>query len=137
MRAIFVPSQGVSEMLEVHGETDASLMSCTKFLVIYDDPDWGFDIILTLLKLETGDRNRHGQHVCSLCHYPIIEEMKSHFSLCNQCYNEGNVPSTYKLEEYKFNEYGSEAKAMKDKCMCFNVQSQLFSVFLQFSQLRL
>lgn len=33
------------------------------------------------------------------------------------------MPSAYKLEEYRFKEYGSEAEAMKDKCMCFNVQS--------------
>lgn len=91
------------------------------------DPDWGFGIMSTLLKLEAGDRNRHGRHVCSVCRYPIIgsrfKEVKSHFSLCNQCYSEGKVPPNFKQDEYKFKEYGSEAEAMKDKCMCFNLQS--------------
>lgn len=127
LRAVYVPSQGVSEMLELHGDADASLVSYSEFLVMFDDTDWGFGIMSTLLKLETGDRNRHGRHVCAVCRYPVIgsrfKEIKSHFSLCNQCYSEGKVPSTYKQEEYRFKEYGSEAEAMKDKCMCFNVQS--------------
>ncbi|XP_009335536.1 uncharacterized TPR repeat-containing protein At1g05150 [Pyrus x bretschneideri] len=127
LRAIYVPSHGDSEMLELHGETDLSTMSFTEFLVMFDDPDWGFGIMSTLLKLETGDRNRHGNHVCSVCRYPIIgsrfKEVKSHFSLCNQCYSEGKVPPTSKQEEYKFREYGSEAEAMKDKCKCFTLQS--------------
>ncbi|XP_068342998.1 uncharacterized TPR repeat-containing protein At1g05150-like [Pyrus communis] len=127
LRAIYVPSHGDSEMLELHGEADLSTMSFTEFLVMFDDPDWGFGIMSTLLKLETGDRNRHGNHVCSVCRYPIIgsrfKEVKSHFSLCNQCYSEGKVPPTSKQEEYKFREYGSEAEAMKDKCKCFTLQS--------------
>ncbi|KAJ0086646.1 hypothetical protein Patl1_09248 [Pistacia atlantica] len=88
LRAIYVPSQGVSEMMEVHGEADSSTVSFTEFLVMFDDPDWGFGIMTALLKLETGDRSRHGRHACSVCRYPIIgsrfKEMKSHFSLCNQ-----------------------------------------------------
>lgn len=128
LRAIYVPSHGSSEMMEVHGEMDSSMVSYTEFLVMFDDPDWGFGIMPTLLKLETGDRNRHGHHVCSVCRYPIIgsrfKEMKSHFSLCDQCYSEGKVPSTYKQEEYRFKEYGNEAEAMKDKCTCFNMQSR-------------
>ncbi|KAE8680392.1 ATP binding microtubule motor family protein, putative isoform 1 [Hibiscus syriacus] len=87
----------------------------------------GFGIMSTLLKLETGDRNRHGRQVCSVCRYPVIgsrfKEVKSHFSLCNQCYSEGKVPPSFKQDEYKFKEYGSEAEAMKDKCMCFTLQS--------------
>ncbi|WCJ34948.1 Calcium-binding tetratricopeptide family protein [Euphorbia peplus] len=127
LRAIYIPSHGNSEMLEVHGETDSSMVSFNDFLVLFDDPDWGFGIMSTLLKLESGDRNRHGHQVCSVCRYPIIgsrfKEVKSHFSLCNQCYSEGKVPPSYKQEEYKFKEYGSEAEAMKDKCMCFALQS--------------
>ncbi|ONI32515.1 hypothetical protein PRUPE_1G370600 [Prunus persica] len=126
LRAIYVPSHGVSEMLELHGE-DLSMMSFTEFLVMFDDTDWGFGIMSTLLKLETGDRNRHGNRICSVCRYPIIgsrfKEIKSHFSLCNQCYSEGKVPPALKQEEYKFREYGSEAEAMKDKCKCFTLQS--------------
>ncbi|KAK8580850.1 hypothetical protein V6N13_143909 [Hibiscus sabdariffa] len=127
LRAIYLPSHGVSEMLEVHGQTDTSMVSFSEFLVMFDDPDWGFGILSTLLKLETGDRNRHENHVCSVCRYPIIgsrfKEIKSHFSLCNQCYSEGKVPPNYKQDEYKFKEYGKEAEVMKDKCMCFNLQS--------------
>ncbi|KAB2082442.1 hypothetical protein ES319_A05G197100v1 [Gossypium barbadense] len=128
LRAIFIPSHGVSEMLEVHGETDTSMVSFNEFLVMFNDPDWGFGILSTLLKLETGDRNRHEHHVCSVCRYPIIgsrfKEVKSHFSLCNQCYSEGKVPPNFKQDEYKFKEYGKEAEAMKDKCLCFNLQSR-------------
>ncbi|KAK8512536.1 hypothetical protein V6N13_082917 [Hibiscus sabdariffa] len=122
LRAIHVPSHGISEMLEVHGETDSSMVSFSEFLAMFDDPDWGFGIMSTLLKLETGDRNRHGRQVCSVCRYPVIgsrfKEVKSRFSLCNQCYSEGKVPPSFKQDEYKFKEYGSE-----DKCICFTFQS--------------
>ncbi|KAI4389603.1 hypothetical protein MLD38_001812 [Melastoma candidum] len=128
LRAIYIPSGGMSELLEVHGEVDTSTISLSEFLVMFNDLDWGFGILSTLVKLEDGDRNRHGNHVCSVCRYPIIgsrfKEMKSHFSLCNQCYSEGKVPSTFKQEEYRFKEYGSEADAVKDKCVCFSLQSR-------------
>ncbi|CAK8570579.1 unnamed protein product [Lathyrus sativus] len=128
LRAIYIPSQGVSELMEVHGNLDTSMVSFAEFLVMFDDPDWGFGIMPTLVKLETGDRNRHGKAMCSVCRYPIIgsrfKEIKSHFSLCSQCYSEGKVPSTFKQEEYRFKEYGNEGEAMKDKCTCFNLQSR-------------
>lgn len=128
LRAIYVPSHGDSEMLEIHGETDTSMVSLMDFLVMFDDPDWGFGIMSSLVKLETGDRTRHGHYVCSVCRYPIVgsrfKEMKSRFSLCNQCYSEGKVPPTFKLEEYTFKEYGSEGEAMKDKCTCFSLHSR-------------
>ncbi|KAI9200225.1 hypothetical protein LWI28_004480 [Acer negundo] len=129
LRTIYLPSHGVSEMMEVHGETETDnlMVSYSEFLVMFDDPDWGFGIMSTMVKLETGDRNRHGRHVCSVCRYPIIgsrfKEVKAHFSLCNQCYSEGKVPPSFKQEEYKFKEYGSESDAVKDKCMCFSLQS--------------
>ncbi|ESQ51831.1 hypothetical protein EUTSA_v10017699mg [Eutrema salsugineum] len=128
LRAIYIPSQGMSEMLEVHGETDTSTVTFNQFLVMYDDSEWGFGIMSTVVKLETRDRNRHGNQVCSVCRYPIIgsrfKEVKTGFSLCNQCYSEGKVPPAFKQqEEYKFREYGSEVEAMKAKCVCFSKQS--------------
>ncbi|KAL0391925.1 UNVERIFIED_CONTAM: putative TPR repeat-containing protein [Sesamum radiatum] len=70
LRAIYIPSHGISEILEIHGETDNSLVSLTEFVTMFDDPEWGFSIMSTLLKLETGDRSRHGRHVCATCRYP-------------------------------------------------------------------
>ncbi|KAK4768683.1 hypothetical protein SAY87_003824 [Trapa incisa] len=127
LRAIYLPTGGSSELHEVQGEMDISLISFSVFLVMFDDRDWGFGILSTLMKLETGDRNRHGDHICSVCRYPIIgsrfKETKSCFSLCSQCYCEGKVPPTLKQEEYRFGECISESEAMKEKCGCFTVQS--------------
>ncbi|MFS7972325.1 putative EF-hand domain, tetratricopeptide-like helical domain superfamily, EF-hand domain pair [Helianthus anomalus] len=127
LRAIYIPTQGASELLEIHGEIDTSMVSFTEFVVMFDDPDWGFGIMSTLLKLETCDRNRHGKQSCGVCRYPIIgsrfKEMKSRFSLCSQCYSEGKVPPSFKNEEYRFKEYAKESDAVKDKCLWFSKSS--------------
>ncbi|XP_020104617.1 uncharacterized TPR repeat-containing protein At1g05150-like [Ananas comosus] len=128
LRAVYIPSHGVSDMMEMHGESDPSLVSYAEFLEMFNDPDWGFGILGTLVKLEDGDRIRHGRHTCSICRYPIIgsrfKETKQRFSLCNRCYSEGKVPLGFKQEEYRFKEYGSESEAIKDKCTCFSLQSK-------------
>ncbi|KVH87614.1 uncharacterized TPR repeat-containing protein At1g05150-like [Cynara cardunculus var. scolymus] len=126
LRSIYIPSQTISERLEIHGETDGSMVSLAEFLAMFDDPDWGFGVMSTLLKLENGDRNRHGSHACAVCRYPVIgsrfKEMKSRFSVCSQCYSEGKVPNGLKQEEYEFKEYGRGSEAVKDKCMWFSSQ---------------
>lgn len=126
LRLIYIPSQGTSELLEIHGEADDSTVSFTEFIAMFDDSDWGFGILSTLLKLEISDRNRHGKQSCSVCKYPIIgsrfKEMKSGFSLCGQCYSEGKVPTSFKLDEYRFKEYVKESEAVKDKCLWFSLQ---------------
>ncbi|XP_071924090.1 uncharacterized TPR repeat-containing protein At2g32450-like [Coffea arabica] len=108
LRAIYIPSFGVNDILEID-DTDESMVSLTEFLAIFDDPDRGFGIMSTLLKLETGKRN--GSYVCATCRSAIIgsrfKEMESHFSLCGHCYSEGKVPSTSEQEEYVFREYAN------------------------------
>ncbi|KAG0449764.1 hypothetical protein HPP92_027211 [Vanilla planifolia] len=103
------------------------MVSFGEYLEMFNDRDWGFGILSTLIRLEMGDRIRHGQYACSICQYPIIgsrfRETRQHFSLCNRCYSEGKVPSAFKQEEYRFKEYGSETEAMKDKCSCFTLNS--------------
>ncbi|KAG6496465.1 uncharacterized TPR repeat-containing protein At1g05150-like [Zingiber officinale] len=132
LRAVYIPSHGVSDMLEVHGESDPSMVSYCEFLEMFNDPDWGFGILDTLIKLEAGDRIRHGRRSCSVCQYPIIgsrfTEIKLHFSLCSRCYGEGKVPSNFKQEEFLFKEYGNESEAMKDMCRCFNMHSASLQV---------
>ncbi|XP_047072415.1 uncharacterized TPR repeat-containing protein At1g05150-like [Lolium rigidum] len=128
LRAVYVPIHGASDMLEMHGESDPTMVSYTEFLEMFNDPDWGFGILSTLVKLEDSDHVRHGSHTCSICRYPIIgsrfKETKHSFSLCNRCYSEGKVPSAFKLDEYRFKEYGNESEALIDKCMCFNLHSK-------------
>lgn len=127
LRAVYLPSEGVSDMMEVHGEDDTASISFPEFLEMFDDPDWGFGIMNTLVKLEAGDRVRHGRLTCAVCSYPIIgprfKEVNSRFSLCSICYSEGKVPVAFKQEEYRFKEYGSETEAMKDKLKLFALHS--------------
>uniref|UniRef100_A0ACD5TWQ0 Uncharacterized protein n=1 Tax=Avena sativa TaxID=4498 RepID=A0ACD5TWQ0_AVESA len=128
LRAVYIPIHGASDMLEMHGESDPTMVSYTEFLEMFNDPDWGFGILSTLVKLEESDHVRHGSHTCSVCRYPIIgsrfKETKHSFSLCNRCYSEGKVPSAFKLDEYRFIEYSNESEALIDKCMCFNLNSK-------------
>ncbi|KAL3514115.1 hypothetical protein ACH5RR_026832 [Cinchona calisaya] len=112
LRTVYnIPSDGANEMLEMNGETDTSMVSLTGFLAMFDDPDCGFGVMSTLLKLETGNRN--GSYVCATCGYAIIgsrfKEIKSHFSLCSHCYSEGKVPSACQQEEYIFREYANRS----------------------------
>ncbi|KAK6130998.1 hypothetical protein DH2020_035261 [Rehmannia glutinosa] len=123
LRAIYIPSHGISEMLEIHGETDNSLVSISEFVTMFDDQEWGFSIMSILLKLENGigvDTDvMFAPRAVIQSSGPVFKEMKSHFSLCSQCYCEGKVPSSCKLEEYSFKEYASESEAVKDKCLWF------------------
>ncbi|OAY71112.1 putative TPR repeat-containing protein, partial [Ananas comosus] len=48
LRAVYIPSHGVSDMMEMHGESDPSLVSYAEFLEMFNDPDWGFGILGTL-----------------------------------------------------------------------------------------
>ncbi|KAL4575926.1 hypothetical protein LXL04_012013 [Taraxacum kok-saghyz] len=50
LRLIYIPSQGTSELLEIHGETDDSMVSFTEFTDMFDDSDWGFGILPSVLK---------------------------------------------------------------------------------------
>ncbi|MQM00924.1 hypothetical protein Taro_033667 [Colocasia esculenta] len=56
LRAVYIPSHGISDMMELHGESDSSMVSFPEFVEMFDDPDWGFGILSTLVKLEVGDR---------------------------------------------------------------------------------
>ncbi|KAJ3693413.1 hypothetical protein LUZ60_008893 [Juncus effusus] len=128
LRAVYIPSNSISEMLEMHGESDPTMVPYHEFLDMFNDSDWGFGVLTTLVKLEEGDRIRHGRFTCSMCRYPIVgsrfKETKHRFSLCNKCYSQGKVPSVYNLEEYSFKEYGKESDALRDKCLCFNLNSK-------------
>lgn len=104
LRAIHIPSHGISEMLEIPGEngSDNSTVTLTEFLTMFNDHDWGFGIMSTLVNLEQSDRIRHGNRVCSVCRYTIIgsrfKETKARFSICSLCYSEGKVPLSFKRE---------------------------------------
>ncbi|KAJ7209968.1 hypothetical protein O6H91_Y479700 [Diphasiastrum complanatum] len=119
LRAVYIPLHGASDLWEVHGEVDPATMSYEQLLEMFDDPDWGFGVMATLVKLESGDRERHGGLACAVCSYAIVgsrfKEVTSEFNLCSLCYSEGKVPANVKKEEYCFKEYDSEADAVKEK----------------------
>ncbi|XP_078444279.1 putative TPR repeat-containing protein At1g05150 [Wolffia australiana] len=126
LRAIFIPSlgAGAGDVMEIgRNSPDFSVVSFPEFIEMFDDPERGFKILSTLVKLELRDRKRHGGYYCSTCRYPIIgsrfKEITQGFSLCSYCYSEGRVPSAFNLEEYSFKEYETETDTMKDKCVCF------------------
>ncbi|KAJ7553679.1 hypothetical protein O6H91_06G108300 [Diphasiastrum complanatum] len=123
LRAIYMPSQGTSELWEVQGEDEQEHISYSEFLEMFDDPDWAFGLMTTLVKLEKGDRIRHSGKKCSVCSYTIVgprfKEVRANFSLCSTCYSEGKVPAQVKQEEYRFREYLTEAEAVKDKLKIF------------------
>lgn len=116
--------KGTSELAEVHGDDDKVQLSFPEFLEMFDEPNWGFGILRTLVKLEQCDRVRHDGIVCAACHYVIIglrfKETTKNFNLCSTCYSEGKVPIEVKLEEYVFKEYSSEGEAMRDRFKLFN-----------------
>ncbi|KAF8405793.1 hypothetical protein HHK36_007870 [Tetracentron sinense] len=124
LRVIYFSSQGSSDIVEVFGgEEENTMVSFPEFLLMFDDQNFGFGILSTLVNLETGDRIRHGGYSCHACKYPIIgprfKETTSRFNLCVTCYSECKVPSTLKQEEYRFKEYWSETEALKDKLRLF------------------
>ncbi|KAG1366639.1 putative TPR repeat-containing protein [Cocos nucifera] len=130
LRAVYIPSHDSSDMIEVHGMSDVSRISFHDFVGMFDDPDRGFGILHTLVKLEAGDRIRHGRHTCFMCQYPIVgsifKEMRCSFNLCSRCYSEGKVPSNFKQEDYEFKEYGNLTEAMRDKCSCLNLHPETY-----------
>ncbi|KAG6541587.1 hypothetical protein Mapa_016980 [Marchantia paleacea] len=127
MRAIFLPTQGTSDMWELHGDDDQVNISYPEFVEMFDDLDWGFGILNLLAKLEGGDRLRHQGLPCAVCSYPIMgsrfKEVTSNFNLCSTCYSEGKVPTSFKQDEYNFREYGIDTESMKDRFKFFNLRN--------------
>lgn len=124
LRAIYLPVQGASAILEVQGTDDEASVSFPEFVEMFDDPDWGFGILSVLVKLESNDRVRHGRKICVVCSYPItgpwFREVSLNFNLCSQCYSEGKVPISAKRPDYYFKEYNSDTVAFRDKLRLFS-----------------
>ncbi|XP_010939406.1 uncharacterized TPR repeat-containing protein At1g05150 [Elaeis guineensis] len=130
LRAVYIPSHDSSDMIAVHGMPDVSRISFREFVEMFDDPDRGFGILDTLVKLEAGDRIRHGRRTCFMCQYPIVgsifKETRYNFNLCSRCYSEGKVPSNFKREDYEFKEYGNLTESVRDKSLCFNLHPKTY-----------
>ncbi|MCO5600435.1 hypothetical protein L7F22_054548 [Adiantum nelumboides] len=127
LRVVYLPIQGASDLMELHGEDDQTTIPFSQFQGLFDDPDWGFGILDVLVKLEASDRVRHGSQTCAICAYritgPWFKEITANFSLCCLCYSEGKVPSSNKQDDYCFKEYNSGVKAVKDKLRFFSSKS--------------
>lgn len=121
--------QGTSELAELHGDDDKVQVSYPEFEDMFDEPNWGFGILSTLVKLETGDCVRHDGITCAACNYVIIgprfKESTKNFNLCATCYSEGKVPADLKLDEYVFKEYSNEGDAMRDRFKFFGSSKSL------------
>ncbi|XP_024519477.1 uncharacterized TPR repeat-containing protein At1g05150 [Selaginella moellendorffii] len=119
LRAIYLSSESTSELWEVRGEDEHANISYPEFVEMFDDRDWAFGVLHTVVKLEAGDRVRHNGIACAVCSYPItgprFKETNANFSLCSTCYGDGKVPDHPKQESYSFREYNSETDAVKDK----------------------
>ncbi|MCO5601841.1 hypothetical protein L7F22_055966 [Adiantum nelumboides] len=127
LRAIYLPVQGASAILEVQGTDDEASVSFPEFVEMFDDSDWGFGILSVLAKLESNDRICHRRKTCVVCCYPItgpwFKEVSLNFNLCSLCYSQGKVPVSPKRLEYCFKEYNSDAVAFKDKIRLFSSRS--------------
>lgn len=118
LQAVFLPAQAASHEDEYRPEDENESVSYPEFLAMFEDPDLGFGILNTLLRLEARDRDRHrslslGWITCAVCSYTItglrFKEVKSHFNLCSQCYSEGKVPATATQDEFCFKEFRSSS----------------------------
>ncbi|XP_072969244.1 uncharacterized TPR repeat-containing protein At2g32450-like [Typha angustifolia] len=111
LRFIYFHSQAFSDLLEINAQEDEECpkISFPEFIGMFDDGDFGFGILPTVLKLEAGEKKVcQARHTCSVCRYRInglmFKETTCDFSLCSSCYSECKVPSVFKKDEYKFTE---------------------------------
>jgi len=63
----------VNELAEVRGDAEKVQVSYPEFLNRFNDTNWGFGILNTLVKLETGDYVQHTGVTCATCNYIIIK----------------------------------------------------------------
>ncbi|KAH7685416.1 EF-hand-containing protein [Dioscorea alata] len=110
MRAIYYPSQMLTDVLEGYEEEHEKMMiSFHEFVDMFDDIDCGFGIMNALMKLEDAEKvYNKSKQCCSVCKYRItglmFRETSSKFRLCSSCYSECKVPKAFQKEEYKFKE---------------------------------
>ncbi|ONK72523.1 uncharacterized protein A4U43_C04F20300 [Asparagus officinalis] len=109
LRVVYLPSLGFTELIGINGGGEDVNIPFREFIDWFDDPDQGFGVMSSLVKLEAGDRARRGKYSCGVCKYRVgglmLKEISSHFCLCASCYSECRVPFAFQKEEYKFKEY--------------------------------